>query len=69
MQDIRLRLHRRGVGFVDDIAVVDDVDALRQCQCRGEVLLYQRESLAGRLPKMRRSFRHLGRRINPGRYA
>jgi hypothetical protein len=39
LQDLRLRFDFAGRPFVGDMAVVDDVGALRQCQRGGEILL------------------------------
>ena len=48
MQDIRLRLDLLRRSFVDDMTVIDDVDAACQSERRREILLDQNNGLTGR---------------------
>ena len=47
LQNFRLRLDFQCRALVNDMPVVDDVDPLRQRQCRRQILLHQHDGLAG----------------------
>ena len=46
-QDLRSRSDLAGWPFVGDMAIIDDVGAMRQGQCGSEILLYQNDRLPG----------------------